>query len=81
MWRTKGFGVKGKKLYFRGEFNRKPRLSLLCFINQDGILDVFDTDGTFDRSKFVDCLVSFATKNQAVHQFPGPNSLWMYNVS
>ena len=85
MLRKKGFGfrgihinnLKGKKLYYRGEFCRKPRLSLLCFIGIDGLLDTFSTEGTFDRLKFIACCKEFALKNPHVKQYPGPNSVWI----
>lgn len=47
--RTKGYGIVGKKLYYRGEFKRQPRISMLVFLGQNGILDSFKTDGTFTR--------------------------------
>ncbi|KAF4129962.1 putative DDE superfamily endonuclease domain-containing protein [Phytophthora infestans] len=55
MLRSRGYCLKGKKLAFRGEFNRKARVSLLCFISVDGLVETFHTDGTFDRSKFIEC--------------------------
>ena len=45
MLRRHGYGLVGKKLIFRGEFNRKPRVSLQCFIGMDGLLDVHSTVG------------------------------------
>jgi len=50
--RSKGYGIVGKKLIFRGEFNSKPRMSLLCFLGQGGILETYQTEGTFSRQKF-----------------------------
>ncbi|KAG9404921.1 hypothetical protein AC1031_005125 [Aphanomyces cochlioides] len=49
MLRKKGYAMKGEKLCFRGEFVRRPRVSLLCFIDVTGVVNVFDTVGTFDR--------------------------------
>ncbi|ETN01988.1 hypothetical protein PPTG_16666 [Phytophthora nicotianae INRA-310] len=46
MLRTHGYSLKGKKLSFRGEFNLKPRISLLCFISVNGLVETFHTDGT-----------------------------------
>eukprot|EP00644_Phytophthora_capsici_P005221 jgi/Phyca11/78157/gw1.1.1280.1 len=34
------------------DFERKPRISVLAFIGINGILDYFNTDGTFDRVEF-----------------------------
>ncbi|KAI8849647.1 hypothetical protein BC829DRAFT_416690 [Chytridium lagenaria] len=47
MIRRKGFGIKGEKLFFRGEFIRKARTSLLCFIGVDGVLESYPTEGTY----------------------------------
>lgn len=66
MLRKKGFGFKGQKLFYRGEFCRKPRVSLLCFIGVNGLLDTFSTEGTFDRLKFVECCKEFALRNPQV---------------
>ncbi|KAH9104668.1 hypothetical protein LEN26_014959 [Aphanomyces euteiches] len=55
MLRKRGYAIKGQKLCFRGEFDRKPRVSLLCFINVTGVVQVFDTFGTFDRHAFEKC--------------------------
>ncbi|KAH9141763.1 hypothetical protein AeRB84_014095 [Aphanomyces euteiches] len=46
MLRTRGYSLKGQKLAFRGEFTRKPRVSLLCFINVDGLVETFLTEYT-----------------------------------
>ncbi|POM73901.1 Serine/threonine-protein kinase rio2 [Phytophthora palmivora] len=62
--------LKGKKLAFRGEFNRKARVSLLCFISLDGLVESFHTDGTFDRSKFVECCRVHAHSGKTVYQYP-----------
>ena len=52
MLRKKGYGVVGKKVIFRGDFCRKPRVSFLCFLGVGGMNDSFWTDGTFNRLKF-----------------------------
>lgn len=33
--RTKGYGIIGEKLIYRGVFNRKPRMSMLAFLGQN----------------------------------------------
>ncbi|KAK1929640.1 hypothetical protein P3T76_014857 [Phytophthora citrophthora] len=77
MLRSRGYSLKGKKLAFRGEFNRKARVSLLCFISVDGHVETFHTDGTFDRSKFVECYRTHAHSENTVHQYPGRGSVWI----
>jgi hypothetical protein len=77
MYRKRGFGMKGRSVFFRGEYCRKPRVSLLCFLGSTGIIDAFSTEGTFDRKRVVDCMVRFATKNDYVFCYPGPHSVWI----
>ena len=77
MLRTKGYGIKGKKLLYRGEFTRKPRTSLLVFIGINGLLDCCITEGTFTRLTFLNCLKEFALTNKSVKQYPGPHSVWI----
>lgn len=78
MMRKKGYAMKGQKLIYRSEFVRKPRVSLLCFIGVNGLLNCYQTDGTFTRLKFVDFCRSFATSSDSkVQQYPGRNSVWI----
>lgn len=53
-----------------------PRNSLLCFLDCDGLVDAFMTEGTFDRKTFVECCRSFALSGQ-VQQYPGQRSVWI----
>ncbi|POM81357.1 Serine/threonine-protein Kinase rio2 [Phytophthora palmivora] len=75
--RSRGYCLKRKKLAFRGEFNRKAWVSLLCFISLDGLVETFHTDGTFDRSKFVECCRVHAHSGKPVYQYPGRCSVWI----
>lgn len=77
MLRRKGYGVVGRKIVFRGEFCRKPRVSFLCFLGAGGMLDSFWTEGTFNRRKFFDCCRSFAMHNAHVQSYPGFHSVWI----
>jgi transposase len=74
MLRKKGYGIKGKRLLYRGEFCRKPRVSLLCFIGVNGLLETYSTDGTFDRLKFSEKCRLFTKK---VKQYPEQYSVWI----
>jgi hypothetical protein len=69
--------MKGKKVFFLGEYCRKPRVSLLCFLGIGGIVDIFSTNGTFDRSLFIQSIREFATQNSNVTTYPGVNSIWV----
>lgn len=77
MLRNRGYGVKGERLVFRGEFVRRPRVSFLCFLGQNGMLDSFETEGTFTRKLFFECCRSFALQSKQVLQYPGANSVWI----
>lgn len=74
--RTKGYGIVGQKLIYRGEFNRKPRMSLLAFVGQNGILETFVTEGTFNRLKFFENCKEFALSGLC-EKYPGRNSIWI----
>lgn len=77
MLRKKGYGVVGQKLIYRGEFCRKPRVSFLCFLGLNGMLDSFWTEGTFNRQKFFNCCRTFALNNPHVQRYPGFHSVWI----
>lgn len=73
--RKRGYGVKGERLLHRGEFGRS---SVLCFIGARGVLYVYTTEGTFDRSKFLEYCKRFAmNKGTIVKQYPGQYSIWI----
>lgn len=74
--RRKGYGIVGKKLIYRGEYVRRPRLSFLCFLGQQGILDTYKTEGTFTRLKFFECCKEFALGGTCL-TYPGKNSVWI----
>lgn len=78
MLRKRGFGTRGERLVFRGEYTRMKRVSLVCFLGVNGIVNSSYTDGTFDRKTFVEACRSFAiSPNTPVRQFPGPLSVWI----
>lgn len=76
--RKNGYSIKGTKLLYRGEFVRKPRRSLLCFLGIKGIINSYDTEGTFNRKKFTDYCKQFALDSQnQVEMYPGTYSIWI----
>lgn len=78
MIRKRGYSLKGKTVAVRGDFQRKPRVSVLAFIGVHGIIDYYDTEGTFDRVKFLESCRLFAySKRGNVRQYPGSNSVWI----
>lgn len=64
-------------MIFRGEFVRRARVSFLAFIGQNGVLDYYQTDGTFTRLKFMHCLKLFAKNCSQVQKYPGYCSIWI----
>lgn len=78
MLRKRGFAVKGQRLIYRGEFQRTVRMSLLCFLGVDGIVESAYTDGTFTRHKFIEVCRNFALNEKStVRQYPGCHSIWI----
>lgn len=76
--RKKEYGIIGKKLIYRGEFARKPRMSMLAFLGQNGILETYITEGTFNRLKFFDNCKHFAL-SEICQKYSGRNSVWIFD--
>jgi hypothetical protein len=53
-----------------------PRVFLLCFIDCNGLIETFVTEGTFDRAQFVKCCREFALSGN-LQQHPGRRSVWI----
>ncbi|KAG6594221.1 uncharacterized protein IUM83_13885 [Phytophthora cinnamomi] len=53
--RQRGCAMRGEMVAIRGDFQRKARISVLTFVGANGMLDYFDTEGTFDRVNFARC--------------------------
>lgn len=67
MIRKEGYGAKGKKLLYRGEFGRSIRSSCLCFVGVEGVLNVY-----------VEFCRRFSLDRQSkVEQYPGKHSVWI----
>ena len=77
MFRKRGYAIKGQRIVYRGEFRRKERCSLLCFLSCDGIVEAFSTAGTFDREKFISNCRKLALEGGVVQQYPGRCSIWI----
>lgn len=67
--RKKGYGIIGEKLIYRGGFNRKPRMSMLAFLGQNGILETY--------VKFFENCKDFALSRNC-QKYPGRNSVWIF---
>lgn len=78
MIRKRGYALKGKKVAIRGDFERKPRVTVLVFMGVNRVIDYFNTEGTFDRVEFTKCFQDFVHSSRGnVRQYPGPNSVWI----
>lgn len=77
MLRNRGYAEKGKRLICRGEFVRKPRVSCLCMIGQNGMLECSYTEGTFTRLNFFHHIRQFALQSDKVETYPGIHSIWI----
>lgn len=75
--RKKGYGAQGQSLVYRGEFTRTKRISLLCFIGVNGLINSFETEGTFTRKKFVHFCRQLALESDEVKTYPGQYSIWV----
>ncbi len=52
------------------------RVSVLCFLGVDGIQECYQTEGTFDRAKFIEYCRQFVLSGK-VESYPGRNSIWI----
>ncbi|OWY99519.1 Serine/threonine-protein kinase [Phytophthora megakarya] len=78
MLRRRGYALRGKKVAIRGDFVRKPRVSILAFIGLNGMIDYYNTEGTLDRVEFTKCCQAFVQSPYgSVRQYPGSNSVWI----
>eukprot|EP00734_Pompholyxophrys_sp_LG126_P000363 Pompholyxophrys_sp_v1_NODE_135_length_1649_cov_17.881430.p1 type:complete len:349 gc:universal NODE_135_length_1649_cov_17.881430:398-1444(+) len=76
MLRKRGWFLCGKRPVWRSFFRRGERLSLLSFLGVDGVLENFQTYGTFDRHLFFECCKKLIDSGK-VQQYPGSHSVWI----
>jgi transposase len=76
MVRKRGWFLKNQKPFFRGIFSRSDRISVLAFLGVDGLVECYQTAGTFDRAKFMDC-VRDLVKSGKIEKYPGKRSVWI----
>ncbi len=75
-WRTRGYAPRGKHVAVKTAFARLPRVSMLTFVNVNGVVDIATTEGTFTSDLFRRACVSLV-KRGPLHHFPGRNSIWV----
>ena len=76
MIRTRGYSPRGQRIVVKGDVVLSKRISLLCFVNINGLQEAFMTPGTFTRQVFFKCCRSFALSGK-VSIYPGINSIWI----
>jgi len=76
MLRKRGWFLKNSYPYFRGIFRRGTRISILAFLSVNGLIEVYQTDGTFDRFEFFSCIRQLLQSGK-VQPYPGKCSVWI----
>jgi hypothetical protein len=76
MLRKKGWFLRNMRPFFRGIFHRSSRISILAFLGVDGLVECYETEGTFDRQRFVSCVRSLL-KTGKIQKYPGKHSVWV----
>ena len=56
MLRKRGWFLRGTTPTIRGAFGRSRRISTLAFLCNTGFVEVFESEGTFNRDRFMACL-------------------------
>ncbi|OWY94366.1 hypothetical protein PHMEG_00035927 [Phytophthora megakarya] len=62
------FDNREQTIAIRGDFQHKPRVSVLAVLGVTGIIDANNTQGTFDRVEFFRCRCDFAYSVRGNHQ-------------
>lgn len=76
--RKHGYGIRGQRLIHRAEFTRGSRVSALCFLGVNGIINTYTTEGTFTRRKFAEaCMKMALDEGSPIRQYPGQLSIWI----
>jgi hypothetical protein len=76
MLRKRGWFLRGHKPVVHTLFRRGTRISILAFLGVDGIVENFETKGTFDRTAFFDCCKRLLESGK-VDKGPGRHSVWI----
>eukprot|EP00733_Pompholyxophrys_punicea_P001423 Pompholyxophrys_punicea_v1_NODE_708_length_1416_cov_25.707568.p1 type:complete len:373 gc:universal NODE_708_length_1416_cov_25.707568:254-1372(+) len=75
MLRKRGWFLRGERPIFRSYFRRGTRISMLAFLGVDGFVDFYDTEGTFDRHKFL-FYCDMLLDSGKIQPYPGRYSIW-----
>jgi len=76
MLRRRGWFLRGSYPFLVDVFKRGKRISMLAFLGQKGLLDIFDTDGTFDRQAYFRCIRRLIADGK-IEAYPGKHSVWI----
>eukprot|EP00734_Pompholyxophrys_sp_LG126_P000366 Pompholyxophrys_sp_v1_NODE_136_length_1649_cov_15.867001.p1 type:complete len:346 gc:universal NODE_136_length_1649_cov_15.867001:504-1541(+) len=76
MLRKHGWFLRGQRPVIKSCFQRGQRISILAFLGVDGIVENYETSGTFDHLTFFDCCKSLLDSGK-VQPYPGKRSIWI----
>lgn len=74
MMKKKGYFHSSMAPILTENFKRSSRISVLAFCTVDGVLDIFQEDGTFSRRSFFSCLEKLVDRG-ALGVWPAPRSI------
>eukprot|EP00732_Lithocolla_globosa_P005012 Lithocolla_globosa_v1_NODE_4894_length_1344_cov_6.214119.p1 type:complete len:355 gc:universal NODE_4894_length_1344_cov_6.214119:194-1258(+) len=78
MLRKRGWFLSGTRPVFHSPFRRGPRISLLTFLGVGGVVEDFETEGTFDRLLFFEfCKTLLFSPEMKVQGYCGKHSVWI----
>jgi len=76
MYRKKGWFLKGSTLYYHVNFTQTNRISLLCFLRVDGMVDFFMIDNTFTHKIFFHFIIQLLHKG-VIESYPSKYNIWV----
>eukprot|EP00733_Pompholyxophrys_punicea_P002001 Pompholyxophrys_punicea_v1_NODE_1271_length_827_cov_2.349741.p1 type:complete len:129 gc:universal NODE_1271_length_827_cov_2.349741:82-468(+) len=76
MLRKRGWFLRGHKPVYKSLFQRGSRLSYLAFLGVDGLFEAYETQDTFNRLLFLECVDKLLDSGK-VQQWPGKRSIWV----
>jgi transposase len=76
MLRRRGWFLRGSYPFVREVFKRSERISMLAFLGVSGLVGIYNTEGTFDRSIYFAFIRELISSGE-IEAFPGKNSVWI----
>eukprot|EP00734_Pompholyxophrys_sp_LG126_P000376 Pompholyxophrys_sp_v1_NODE_144_length_1580_cov_7.482623.p1 type:complete len:373 gc:universal NODE_144_length_1580_cov_7.482623:399-1517(+) len=76
MLRKRGWFLKNSAPIYFSLFRRGTRLSILSFLSCNGLIETYQTPGTFTRLVFLDCVKKLLDSGK-IQKYPGRGSVWI----